>query len=194
MRVVVNNFLFGACKQLNSRWLIAERMIDNCWKANGIQNLQPWCPWQAAVSSFICRQNSEISVRNNIKALSICVHKLSKKTVCWGAEEAWSFKQAFLVAICIYAWGAESVRITPGPMRLLKTQKPAKRKCSRRAHRWTKLSISWACGFAVNARYGKNVHWYLNNRNLRLLNRFPPSHLTTYHCYLLFITYFSPVY
>ena len=51
--VVVNHVEVWACKQLNSRWLIAESMTDDCLKANGILNPQPWCSWQAGAGGFV---------------------------------------------------------------------------------------------------------------------------------------------
>ena len=44
---LINYNIFELCKQLKNRWLIAESMTDDCWKANGIPNPHPWCPWQA---------------------------------------------------------------------------------------------------------------------------------------------------
>ena len=49
----VNHDIFEACKQLNSRWLIAEGMTDDRWKANGVLNPQPCCPWQAGAGGYI---------------------------------------------------------------------------------------------------------------------------------------------
>ena len=42
-----NRYIFEPCEQLNSKWLIAESRTDDCWKAHGTLNPQPWCPWQA---------------------------------------------------------------------------------------------------------------------------------------------------
>ena len=39
--------VFGPCKQLKAS-LNGSFRIDDCWKADGIQNPQPWSPWQLA--------------------------------------------------------------------------------------------------------------------------------------------------
>ena len=63
-----NNILFG-CNQLNSRWLIAESMTDNCWKANGLQNTQHWCPWQAGSGGLMISDSWLHSSVNNLSII-----------------------------------------------------------------------------------------------------------------------------
>ena len=51
--VTVSNVEVCVCKQFNSRWLIAESRTNDCSKAGGIVNPQPWSRWQAVSGGLV---------------------------------------------------------------------------------------------------------------------------------------------